>query len=374
MKLNTLIIVPILSIITLGSLMLVKTQADWDNSQYITYRGDQYLQIGTGNLGLTYDLQSFTSPDILNRWLYKPSPNEFDIKANLTTRLSAIDFIHGVTEGNISYNKITKKWILTNYFPYHIEPSGSGRKTDNLGAFNTGLTSTNCYIDRPVDTVLNPLCDAVFKNKGTNESSVGSLSNEAKRDFFYDNQLTLLLSNYKALTIRKNAKLLMDHINSEGMGNQSTSIKLFYIDQINQLGLEGAKRLVTLDKKYKNYTRDNLLVLFKQNRIIDNNDIAINRSNGEFNFKKFPTDIVRLIFARTQFFNAVTENSDRVYDTKQQWIIDLSSRNKMSQQQLMAGDALRRYLLLPQSIQEFNDMEQDGYRMEYDLKRIFKAN
>jgi hypothetical protein len=374
MKLNTLIIVPILSIITLGSLMLIKTQADWDNSQYITYRGDQYLQIGTGNLGLTYDLKSFTSPSILNNWLYKNIPNEFDIKDNLTTRLSAIDFIHGVTEGNISYNKNTKKWIPTNYFPYHIEPSGSNRTKDNLGAFNTGLTSTNCYIDRPQDTVINPLCDQVFKRNNTNENGVGSLSNDQKRDFFYDNQLTLLLSNYKAITIRKNAKLLMDHIRNEGMDNQSTSIKLFYIDQINQLGLEGAKKLVTLDKKYKNYSREALVILFKQNRIIDNNDIAINRSNGEFDFKKFSTDIIRLIFARTQFFNAVTNNSDRVYDTKQQWIIDISSRNKMSQQQLMAGDALRRYLLMPQSIQEFNEMENDGYRMDYELRRIFKAN
>ncbi len=370
MTINQLIILPILSVISIGSALSVTNFAEWDNSQYINYRGDNYLQIGTGNLGLTYDLKSFTNPSIINNWLYKNLPNEFDIADNLTTRLSAIDFIHGVTEGDMSYNKITKKLIPTNYFPYHIEPSGSGRTVDNLGAFNTGLTSTNCYIDRPTDTVLNPLCDTVFKRNGTNEAGVGALSNEAKRDFFYDNQLTLLLSNYKAITVRKNAKLLMDHVNSLGMGNQSTSIKLFYIDQINQLGLDGAKKLVTLDKKYTNYSRNNLLTLFKQNRITDNNEIAINRSNGEFNFKKFPTDIVRLIFARTQYFNA--NNNDRSYDTKQQWIIDISNRNKISQQQLMAGDALRRYLLMPQSIQEFNDMEKDGYRMDYELRRIFK--
>ena len=304
MKLNNIIIIPMLTILTVSSFMLIGSQAVWDNSQYVNYRDYQYLQIGTGNLGLTYDLKSFTSPSILDNWLYKYTPNEFDINQNLTTRLSAVDLIHGVTEGNISYNKNTKRWILTNYFPFHIEPSGSSRSRDNLGAFNTGLTSTNCYIDRPQDTVLSPLCDQVFKRNDTNEDKVGALSNEAKRDFFYDNQLTLLLSNYKAITIRKNAKLLMDHVRNEGMDNQSTSIKLFYIDQINQLGLDGAKRLVTLDRKYKNYSRDQLIVLFKQNRIIDNNDIAINRSNGEFDFKKFPADIVRLMFARTQFFNA----------------------------------------------------------------------
>jgi hypothetical protein len=372
MNTTNLLAIPVLAILSVNMFASIVAQANWDNAQYLNYKGDSYLIVGTGNLGLTYDLKSFTSPEILDRWLYKPQPNEFDIKSNLTTRLSAIDFIHGVTEGNISWNKNTKKWLLTNYFLSHTEPSGTNRNDIKLGALNVGLTSTNCYIDRPQDTDLNPLCDAVFKNKGTNQYEVDKLNDEQKRAFFYDNQLTLLLSNYKALTVRKNAKLLMEHINKEGMGNQSTSIKLYYIDQINQLGLEGAKKLVTLDKKYLGYSKDRLLQVFRKIGVTNNEDIPYNRYNGEFKLRTYSTDIIRLMLSRTQYFNSA--NSDDRYDTQQQWIKDLARNAKLSEAQFMSGDALRRYLLLPQSIQEFNEMENDGYRMEYELKRIFKAN
>lgn len=346
-----------------------QSNAYQDTGKYQDYRGSSYLTVGTGNLGITNELNSFNYQQAIDKWLNRFTPNAFDIEDNLGTQLSAIDFIHGATEGNMSYNKNTKKWLLTNNFISHLEPSGSGRTYDNLGQYNTGITSTNCYIDRPRDTELNPLCAQIFKAQKTNEWGVGSFGIDRKRNFFYDTRLPILLSNYKAITIKQNAKLLIDHIYAEGLGNQNTSIKLFYIDQINQLGLEGAKKLVTLEKTYSSYSRDNLLTIFKRFNVTNSQNIFTNSSGTEFKFDNLSTDVIRLIFSRMQYFNAL--NSDSSFDSKQQWISDFARDNNYNQAQVVTGDVIRRYSLLPQSKQELDDMEKDSINMHLKLNQIF---
>ena len=341
-----------------------------DSGTYINFRGSPYLQVGTGNLGITNELNTFYYQGAIDKWLIRNSPNAFDIDDNLGMQLSAVDFIHGATEGNMSYNKNTKKWLLTNNFISHLEPSGSGRTYDNLGAYNTGITSTNCYIDRPTDTDLNPLCKQVFVNNQTNEYGVGSFGTERRRNFFYDNKLPLLLSNYKAITIKQNAIALNDHIYAQGLGSQATSIKLFYIDQINQLGFDGAKKLVNLEKKYKTYSRDNLLTIFKKLKVTNSSNVFTNSSGTKFDFDNMGTDVIRLLLSRTQYFNALESDND--FDSKQQWISDIARDNNYNQAQVVIGDVIRRYSLLPQSKQEFDDMEKDAINMHLTLNSIFK--
>jgi hypothetical protein len=378
MKQSHLLTVPAKTIsfallITISSLIAFNTIpqafAYQDTGTYINYRDSRYLQVGTGNLGITNELNSFNYQAAIDKWLTRYTPNAFDINDNLGTNLSAIDFIHGATEGNLSYNKNTKKWVLTNNFISHLEPSGSGRTYDNLGAYNTGITSTNCYIDRPKDTLLNPLCAQIFKEQKTNEWGVGSFGTDRRRNFFYDTKLPLLLSNYKAITIKQNAKELIDHIYAEGMGSQTTSIKLFYIDQINQLGLSGAKKLVTLDKKYNQYSRENLLTIFKKLNITNGENIYSNTWGGKYYFNNLSTDVIRLVLSRTQYFNAL--NSDSAFDSQQQWIADYARSGNINQAKVVTSDVIRRYTLLPQSKQEFDDMEKDAINMHLTLNEIF---
>jgi hypothetical protein len=371
MKLTHLLTAPTI-LLTAGLVAfytIPQSHAYQDTGKYFQYRDFNYLTVGTGNLGITNEMNSFNYQAAIDKWLELYTPDAFKIDDNLNTKLTAIDFVHGVTEGNLSWNRNTKKWTLTNNFISHLEPSGSGRTYDNLGQYNTGITSTNCYIDRPRDTVLNPLCDQIFKQQLTNEWGVGSFEIDRKRNFFYDTKLPLLLSNYKAITIKQNAKQLIDHIYANGMGGEQTSIKLFYIDQINQLGLEGAKKLVTLDQKYVNYSRDNLLTIFKSLKVTNGEDIFTNGWGLKYNFRNLSTNVIRLLLSRMQYFNA--NNSDWSFDSQQQWIADAARNSNVNQAQIVLGDAVRRYTLLPQSRQELDDMEMDAYNMQKTLKNIF---
>jgi hypothetical protein len=371
MKLNYFLTAPTI-LLTAGLVAfytIPQSHAYQDTGKYYQYRDYNYLTVGTGNLGITNELSSFNYQIALDRWLDIYTPDAFNIDDNLKTKLSAIDFIHGATEGNLSWNRNTNKWVLTNNFISHLEPSGSGRTYDNLGQYNTGITSTNCYIDRPRDTDLNPLCKTIFKQQLTNEWGVGSFEIDRKRNFFYDTKLPLLLSNYKAITIKQNAKQLIDHIYANGMGGEQTSIKLFYIDQINQLGLEGAKKLVTLDRKYVNYSRDNLLTIFKNLRVTNGEDVFTNSWGLKFNFRNLPTNVIRLLLSRMQYFN--DNNNDWSFYSNQQWIADAARSSNVNQAQIVLGDAVRRYTLLPQSRQELDEMEKDAYNMQQTLKNIF---
>jgi hypothetical protein len=275
-----------------------------DTGDYIEFNGNKYIKIGTGDLGNKKSYGLFNKPQLLENWINSAKPNLLNVDDNLSNKLTVIDLIQGVTEGNVVFNKNTNKWILTENFVTHIEPIASGRTKDNLGSINTGLISAACYINRPTDTELNPLCDQAFKSIGLNEDSFGALPYSDKKINIHKTKLPLLLTNFKSNQIKQDAKKLMETVNNEGMANQKSTIKLYYIDQINQLGIQGAESLVKIDSGYKELSKAKLLAMFRNIGVIDSNNIFRIAWGDTFDFKTLPREALRLLFSRLMYYNA----------------------------------------------------------------------
>ncbi|MGL4758617.1 MAG: hypothetical protein ACRCXZ_04735 [Patescibacteria group bacterium] len=422
------------------TISVVSIQAKYqDTAQYINFNGYKYIKVGTGNLGNKKEYGLFNKPEILDTWIESAIANPFDLKENLKNKLNVIDLIQGVTEGNIVFNKNTNKWILSENFVAHYEPIGSGRTKDNLGTINTGLISAACYINRPVDTELNPLCDQVFKQAGINEDTFGVMSFDEKKQFLYKSKLPLLLTNYKTTQIKKDALKLLDMANQLGLSDQKTTIKLYYIDQINQLGFPGAQTLLKLESKYKSFSKPQLIQMLKSIGVIDENGIFRIAWGDTFDFNSLPREVLRLLFSRLMWYNLdenetsfkgrnidwieraakqetynsllrgdypnsyneikeAVRNSKgeqnwstmlvegekgpnntiivKAYTTKKEFLYETAYPIKKTgfvytPQNILTGDAFRRYSVFPQSNKEFVNMNNDSKRIIKEIENLF---
>jgi hypothetical protein len=429
----------VLSVIAVIAAVPVINALYTDTGDYIDFNGNKYIKIGTGDLGNRKSYGTFNKPQLLDNWINSAKPNLFNVEENLSNKLSVIELIQGATEGNIVFNKNTNKWILSENFVSHYEPIASGRTKDNLGSINTGLISAACYINRPADIDLNPLCDQAFKSIGMTEDSFGALSYDEKRINLHKTKLPLLLTNYKSNQVKLEAKKLMELVNSVGLGDQKTSIKLYYIDQINQLGI-GSESLVRIDAKYKELSKNKILEKLRKIGVINSNNIFTIAWGDTFDFKTLPREVLRLLYSRLMYYNAEGDENNfkgrnidwiergakqdtfnslqrgdypniyneikesirqskgeqnwgsllvegvqgpdntitvNAYTTDRQQLYSTNYAIKTTgfvytPQNILTGDAFRRYTVFPQSNTEFNNMQSDAKRMIGELEGLFK--
>jgi hypothetical protein len=295
-----------------------------DTSRYEEYKGTNYLIVGSSNQGPPTQYGSFKNDSIINDWINSYSYTGSDISLNSKVKLGWMDLNSGNTEGNSAFIKATNKFALTTNFLYHLESVKSGRSIDNAGSVNSGLSSGSCFTNRPKDSIVNPICTKVFAQNKITLNQFGKMSDAEKKAFLLKTKLPLYLTNYNSSVMKQSAKELLKHSKNLGMNDQDTSISIYYIDQINQLGLSGAKRLVTIDRKYKNYTKQQSLQAFRKLGITDRNGIFTTGYGAQIDFNTMPSNVLRLIYSRAMYLN--NRGNENEYITAQPWLQDAARR------------------------------------------------
>lgn len=271
------------------------------SSNTIKYQGKSWSKVGaSGAASSTYE--EFNDPELLTQWYdsfrsVSNNPDEL-----LRVQLTTLDLIMGNTEGNTTFNNSIKKWQIGYNLIMHTDPGFSARP-DGFGKVNTGIISVNCFKDRPKDTELKQVCQNVFNRAGTTLEKVIAMSESERRDFFYKNNLAIILGNQHLSSLRNQSAYIVDYLDNIGLGDISTTAKLVYIDQVNQLGLAGAKKLADIDRALLELSREELIGRFRSLGIVDTEYMFLTGYGARINFKKVPTNILRIAFARVQWHN-----------------------------------------------------------------------
>jgi hypothetical protein len=278
--------------------------------------GKSWARVGSSGAA-SNQFSEFNDPELLTQWYssYRTtSPNIEDLKK---VQLTTLDLIFGNTEGNTTFNHNTKKWQLAYNLIMHNDPGFSARK-DSFGKVNTGIISVNCFDDRPKDTILKPVCDNIFKAAGVTLEQVIAMSETKRRDFFFNNKMAIVVGNQHLSQLRNQSAYITDYLDNVGLGGVSTTIKLFYIDQVNQLGLAGAKRLANIDAEMLPLSREDLISRFRGLGIIDSENIFLTGYNQRIDFNTVPTSMLRVTFARVMWHN--TRGNIQYFESGHTWL------------------------------------------------------
>jgi hypothetical protein len=285
-------------------------------SNSITYQGKSWMRVGSSGPS-SNKFAEFNDPNLLTQWYsgYRTtSANIADLKK---VQLTTLDLIFGNTEGNTTFNYSTKKWQIAYNLIAHNDPGYSARK-DGFGEVNTGIVSVNCFNDRPKDSILKPVCDNIFKAAGVTLDQVIAMNEGKRRDFFYNSKMAIVVGNQHLSQLRNQSSYITDYLDDVGLGGVSTTIKLFYIDQVNQLGLAGAKRLAKIDAEMLPLSREDLISRFRGLGIIDSENIFLTGYNQRIDFNSVPTSMLRVTFARVMWHN--TRGNVQYFESDHAWL------------------------------------------------------
>jgi hypothetical protein len=285
-------------------------------SNTISYKGKSWARVGSSGAA-SNKFSEFNDPDLLTQWYSSYRTTSSNIEDLKKVQLTTLDLIFGNTEGNTTFNRSTKKWQLAYNLIMHNDPGFSARK-DSFGKVNTGIISVNCFNDRPKDTILKPVCDNIFKAAGVTLEQVIAMSETKRRDFFYNNKMAIVVGNQHLSQLRNQSAYITDYLDNVGLGGVSTTIKLFYIDQVNQLGLAGAKRLANIDAEMLPLSREDLISRFRGLGIIDSENIFLTGYNQRIDFNAVPTSMLRVAFARVMWHN--TRGNVQYFESGHTWL------------------------------------------------------
>jgi hypothetical protein len=270
--------------------------------QFTTYQGKQWL-VATPNINKSPKVfGEFNDGTIIPNWYKLRSSTSDNPEDLLKVQFNIVDLLMGRNEGNFIYDEDTSKWYMSLDIVHSKDP-GFTRSQNGVGLANAGPASVNCFADRPEDQKLRPICATLFKQTGSSLSEFSKLDSAGRTDQFYKMKAGIYLGNLYQSVLRKNSQSIISILNSTGMGNLSTSLKLVYIDQSNQLGLGGATRLARLDKSYWSLTKADILKRIKGIGVGDSDGIFVTGQGQSINLNNIPLAMLRVAYARVQWHN-----------------------------------------------------------------------
>jgi hypothetical protein len=294
----------------------VSEQVKKDELQFTTYQGQQWL-VSSNLPQVPKVFGEFNDDTIIPNWykLYSTtSENPIEL---IKVQFNIVDLIMGRNEGNFIYHPKTDKWYMSKDIVHSKDP-GFTRSKNGVGLANAGPASVNCFNNRPEDTILRPVCVTLFKDTGSSMGEFAKLDNDGRTDQFYKMKAGIYLGNMYQSILRKNSKSIISTLKSTGMGGLSTSLKLVYIDQSNQLGLGGATKLARLDKSYWKLTKAQILSRLFGIGIGNKEGIFITGKGESLDLNQVPLAMLRVAYARVQWHNGLGDLTH--FKTSDKWL------------------------------------------------------
>ena len=288
-------------ILTVGVITGVNSQV---NAQQITYG-------------------EFNDKSMFTEWQKLKASTSDNPAEVVKTKLNVIDLLFGNAEGNVVYNRTTQMWEISEDFWYHIEPGQSKRKSDNLGLVNAGIASVSCFKDRPNDQMVNQLCVNLLKKEGLTMATFAKLPVQERIAVYKKMKMAIYLSFQYQSGLRANSKAIIAELDALKI-KRMTSTDMFFVDQVNQLGLGGAKSLAKIYKGLENLNQKQLLARIRTYGIMSREGIFTGGYGQKIDLNLVPASQLRAALSRVLFHN--TRGTATVFSSGHPWLNDVSRK------------------------------------------------
>jgi hypothetical protein len=297
------------------------TQKPQENPGYVEYKGFKWYIPSKDDKKPPKKFELFTDPKIIPEWINLKSSTSNNPKELLQVQMNLIDLLMAKSEGNAGYVESLDTFLASKASIYSEDPgfSKSGR-----GLANAGFASVNCYNNRPIDTIMREVCTTLFKEVGSSMDEFLKLDEDGKTELFYKMKLGVYLGNMYQSILRKNAASMMQKLNAEGLGNTSTTVKLVFIDQSNQLGLGGATKLLRLYKSLLGIPKKDLLTKLSNIGFGNSQGVFVTGYGENINLSELPDDLLRLTYARIKWHNG--SGTETNFDSTDKWLYRAAKR------------------------------------------------
>jgi hypothetical protein len=293
------------------------------NPGYEEYKGFKWYVPSKDDKKPPKKFELFNDPKIIPEWISLRSSTSNNPKELLQVQLNLIDLLMAKSEGNAGYVESIDSFLASKASIFSEDPgfSGSG---NGSGLANAGFASVNCYANRPIDTIMREVCTTLFKEIGSSMDEFVKLDEDGKTELFYKMKLGVYLGNMYQSILRKNASSMMQKLQSEGLGNTSTTVKLVFIDQSNQLGLGGATKLLRLYNSLLGTPKKELLTKLNNIGFGSNQGVFVTGYGESINLNELPDDLLRLTYARIKWHNGSGTESN--FNSTDKWLYRAAKR------------------------------------------------
>jgi hypothetical protein len=349
----------------------------------------EFVNSKTTNGSIRKTWSTFKDDSLIDNYIAR-KPIVFTIgglKRTDLNQISSIDIMKALTEGTlIRYNGLHySKNFIAGKDPNELEgPYGK------LGNINSGGDNKNPFLDRPQDSVLDPILpDALKAHTSSSVAQVQELAGKDEvtqiRKIFFQARIPIYfwLANIKTEQDKVGSvmQLLKDN---QLYDSSSTTFKLLVIDQINQMGPglgEKAKsngRLIgvsvvvdhMIEQKKVLKTKEDVLNHFVKLKIVDNNKIFVSATGDSIDLKVIPEELLRFFLARTTYFSANGPLDDFELVSNAQWLKNVGD----SPIKGALHDILRRGTQVPLTREDFDKLDQEKIRLFDELSKSFNMD
>ena len=179
-----------------------------DKLEFTNFQGKQWLVSKPKTNQAPQVFGEFNNGTIIPQW-YKLKSSTSDDPIKLSkVQLNILDLIYGKSEGNIIFDSNTTKWYTSLDMVHSKDPGFTGSK-DKTGLSNAGFQSVNCYLNRPVDTTIRPLCKTLFDSTGSSMSQFANMDTDSRVEQFYKMKLGVYLTGYYSSVMRANSQSIL---------------------------------------------------------------------------------------------------------------------------------------------------------------------
>jgi hypothetical protein len=241
----------------------------------------------------------FNNDLIIKLWLNANTGTTDNLETINKAQITALDISFFRAEGNV------KKKKKTSNFDHHVDPGQSG-SYDGYGLVNAGGFSNNCFRDRNRDQFVSKVCQILFQKSKTNRTKVGAMSNQARRKYYIKYRFGLYLTKFHLISFKREGKIILQELDSNGLSNISTTEKIYFLDQLNQLGMSRTRKLIEVYKQVILLNKQEVLNRMESLGIATYDGYIYTAGGQKISIDNTPLPIIKLAVAKVIFHNQGT--------------------------------------------------------------------
>jgi hypothetical protein len=276
-------------------------QVKEEPNAYVEFEGKRWLVPGPQNQKPPKSFGIFTYDQIITEWLNAPLGNTSSLEALTKTKHTGLDYIKYTTEGNLF-----EKYPTIN-FNRHVDP-GKTKSQDKYGKVNSGGDSVNCFTDRPTDLIVSKVCLLLFQKAGITRDQIGKMSHEEQAKLYYKYKFGIHVSNFYAISLRKESKTVLSAI-SNNLAEISTTEKIYFLDQLNQLGLGSTLKYINIYKDVRKLSKADVIEKMKKYNISIYDGHIYTGFGYLVNLDDIPAPILKMAFSKAVYHNKGTKTN-----------------------------------------------------------------
>ncbi|MGL4758240.1 MAG: hypothetical protein ACRCXZ_02815 [Patescibacteria group bacterium] len=337
-----------------------------------------------GSSTIANNWATFKDDSLIERYLNRKKVDFVigDLKESDLDQITSIDIMKALTEATlvrVNGLQFSKNFIAG------VDPNELNGPYGQLGNVNSGGDNKNSFLDRPQDTILDPiLSDALEVHTTTSVSKLVQLAN--KRDYknirkiFFQARIPVYYWLANVHSEQEKVTNIMSLLKSNNLyDTTSTTFKLLVIDQINQMGPGGVSkstgRKIGVSVVIEHYMEQQKVLKSKQDVLKHYQKLGLVKSdfvfesavNQRIDLKQIPEELLRFFLARVTYFSNNGPLGDFELVSNAKWLNN--THNSPSKGAL--HDIMRRGTQVPRTKEAFDQLDKDKQDLFKRLSILF---